>query len=70
MLILRGSTVDPVLDLLSNGHQFEFPQGHWRFTRSLTLESHEISRGVRKLDRTSTIIKKNKSRTDVTYIYI
>lgn len=33
----RGNLVDPALSLLPNGHQFESLQGHWRFTRSLTL---------------------------------
>ena len=46
--------------LAGNGHQFESPQGHWRFTRSLTSGSCGISRGARKLARTSTVIKKKK----------
>ena len=57
-ITLRGSSVGPVLGLLPNGHQFESPQGHWRFTRSLTSGHHGISRGARKLTRTSTVIKK------------
>ena len=55
-----GSSVGQALGLLSNGHQFESPQGHWRFTRSLTSGPRGISRGARKLARTSTVIKKNK----------
>ena len=41
-------------------HQFESPQGHWRFTRSLTSGPRGISRGARKLARKSTVIKKKK----------
>ena len=55
---LRGSSVGPALGLLPNGHQFESPQGHWRFTQSLTSGPRGISRGARKLARTSTVIKK------------
>ena len=55
-----GNSVDPALGLLLNGHQFESPQGHWRFIRSLTSGSHGISWGVRKLAQTSTVIKKKK----------
>ncbi|RVX19090.1 hypothetical protein CK203_008739 [Vitis vinifera] len=43
---LRGSSVGPALGLLSNGHQFESPQGHWRFTWSLTSGPRRISRGA------------------------
>ena len=57
-LTLRGSSVGQALGLLPNGHQFESPQGHWRFTRSLTSGPRGISRGARKLARTSTVIKK------------
>ena len=32
----RICSVGPALGLLPNGHQFESPQGHWRFTRLLT----------------------------------
>ena len=60
--ILRGNLVDPALGLLSNGHQFKSPQGHWRFTQSLTSGFHGISWSVRKLAQTSTVIKnKNKN---------
>ena len=58
----KGSSVGPVLGLLSNDHQFESPKGHWRFTRSLILGSCGISRGARKLARTSTVIKNNKKK--------
>ena len=57
---LRDSSVGPALGLLPNGHQFESPQGHWRFIRSLTSGPRGISRGVRKLTRTSTVIKNKK----------
>ena len=50
---------------LPNGHQFESPQGHWRFTRSLTSGPREISRGVHKLTWTSTVIKKKKKKRNV-----
>ena len=53
-------SIGPALGLLPNGHQFESPQGHWRFTRSLTLGPHGISQGTRKLARTSTVIKNKK----------
>ncbi|RVX04846.1 Protein LOL1 [Vitis vinifera] len=46
--------VGQALGLLPNGHQFESPQGHWRFTRSLTSGPRGISRGAHKLARTST----------------
>lgn len=46
---LRGSSVGQDLDLLPNSHQFEYPQGHWRFIWPLTSEPHGISQGVRKL---------------------
>ena len=59
-ITLRGDSVDSALSLLPNGHQFESPQGHWRFTRSLTSGSYGISRGTCKLTRTSTVIKKKK----------
>ena len=58
IITLRGSSVGQALGLLPNGHQFESPQGHWRFTRSLTSGPRGISRGARKLARTSTVIKK------------
>nr|CAN62537.1 hypothetical protein VITISV_010756 [Vitis vinifera] len=45
---LRGSSVGSTLGFLPNGHQFESLQGHWRFTRSLTSGSFEISRGARR----------------------
>ena len=48
--------------MLPNGHQFESPQGHWRFTRSLTSRPRGISRGARKLAQTSTVIKKKKKK--------
>lgn len=32
----RICSVGPALGLLPNGHQFESPQGHWKFTRLLT----------------------------------
>ena len=64
MNIWRGSLVGQALGLLPNGHQFESPQGHWRFTRSLTSGPHGISRGARKLARTSTVIKKKISEQD------
>ena len=41
-------------------HQFESPQGHWKFTRSLTSGPRGISRSARKLGRTSTVTKKKK----------
>ena len=44
-LTLRGSSVGPALSLFPNGHWFESPHGHRRFTRSLT----------------SSVIKKKKS---------
>ena len=69
MLTPRGSSVGPALGLLSNGYQFESPQDHWRFTRSLTSGSHGISRGARKLARTSMVIKKKK-RTLGTFVVI
>ena len=59
------ASVGPTLGLLPNGHQFESPQGHWRFTWSLTLGPRGISRGARKLTRTSTVIKKKKKNNDV-----
>ncbi|RVX06909.1 putative magnesium transporter NIPA8 [Vitis vinifera] len=48
-LVAFGNHQSPVgqaLGLLPNGHQFESPQGHWRFTRSLTSRPHGISRGA------------------------
>ena len=60
-ITLRSSSVGSALSLLPNGHQFESPQGHWRFTRSLTSGPYGISRDTCKLTRTSTVIKnKNK----------
>ena len=59
-IILRDNSVGLALSLLPNDHQFESPQGHWRFTRSLTLRSYGINRGTCKLTRTSAVIKKNK----------
>ncbi|RVW33600.1 putative MO25-like protein [Vitis vinifera] len=60
--LLRGSSVGQALGLLPNGHQFESPQGHWRFTRSLTSGPRGISRGARKLARTSTeLLTRHKS---------
>ncbi|RVW55131.1 hypothetical protein CK203_066922 [Vitis vinifera] len=46
-LATLGSSVGQALGLLPNGHQFESPQGHWRFTRSLTSGPRGISRGAR-----------------------
>lgn len=46
---LRGSSIDLVLDLLFNNHQFESSQGHWRFIRLLTLRLCGINRGMCKL---------------------
>ncbi|RVX12468.1 putative clathrin assembly protein [Vitis vinifera] len=40
------SIMTRALGLLPNGHQFESPQGHWRFTRSLTSGPRGISRGA------------------------
>ncbi|RVW23392.1 DNA-directed RNA polymerases II, IV and V subunit 11 [Vitis vinifera] len=50
LLELSSCSVGPALGLLSNGHQFEAPQGHWRFTRSLTSRSRGISRDASSLD--------------------
>ncbi|RVW50361.1 V-type proton ATPase subunit a3 [Vitis vinifera] len=46
------------LGFAPNGQQFESPQGHWRFTRSLTSGPRGISRGARKLARTSTVSRR------------
>nr|CAN69266.1 hypothetical protein VITISV_043642 [Vitis vinifera] len=44
----EGSSVGLALGLLPSGHQFESPQGHWRFTWSLTSGPCGISRGAYK----------------------
>ncbi|KAG6696873.1 hypothetical protein I3842_09G170300 [Carya illinoinensis] len=61
LVTLRGSLVGQALGLLPNGHQFESPQSHWRFTWSLTSGPHGISRGARKLARTPMDIKNKKN---------
>ncbi|WKA06443.1 hypothetical protein VitviT2T_024340 [Vitis vinifera] len=53
-ITLRGSSVGSALSLLPNGHQFEFPQGHWRFTRSLTSGPCGISRDTCEASQAST----------------
>ena len=56
----KGSSVGPVLGLLSNDHWFESSQGHWRFTRSLTSKPCGLVE-VRH-PRLSNIKKKKKKK--------